>query len=64
MKKQTMGRMFGLHMPQRLMMERTLVGGHARLPGMLNSNLGMDILENRLTDLEWSDVYNGALPVL
>merc|ERR1711871_150202 len=59
LKKQTLGRMFGLHVPQQMMMERNIVGrGAARLPGMPSSNLGLDILTNNLESLDWSDVYN------
>lgn len=46
-------------MGMRYAIERDLLGGIGRMPGLKSSNLGLEILENRLDKLDPED-YMGS----
>ena len=50
---------FGSHMGMRYAIERDLLASVHRMPGLRSSNLGLEILENRLNKLDPED-YMGS----
>ncbi|KAI0770931.1 proteasome maturation factor UMP1 [Trametes elegans] len=55
LKLQMHRQVFGLHMPMRLLMERSIVSQNAHMPAVPQSNLHLDILMGRDETLECAD---------
>jgi len=53
-------RIYGLHAPARVQMERSLVAGVQRLPILRSSNLCQDIISNRDETIDFEDFLGGA----
>ncbi|KAL0073591.1 proteasome maturation factor UMP1 [Phycomyces blakesleeanus] len=49
---------YGMHAPIRMMMERSLVGKHGRMPVLPSSNLHMDILMGKDETIDYEDFLN------
>ena len=46
---------FGSHMALRYQIERQMISQEGRMPGLKSSNLGLELLENRLSKLDPED---------
>ncbi|KAJ3097449.1 hypothetical protein HDU97_004859 [Phlyctochytrium planicorne] len=57
-------RLHGTHMPIRIQMERFLISKPKRIPVLKTSNLGMDILAGRDTNIEFEDFLGDVDPAL
>ncbi|KAJ3203296.1 hypothetical protein HDU67_010275 [Dinochytrium kinnereticum] len=53
-------RLHGAHMPVRIHMERFLLSQPKKMPVLKNSNLGLDILAGRDTDIDFEDFLGGT----
>eukprot|EP00828_Plagiopyla_frontata_P000367 TRINITY_DN0_c1550_g1_i1.p2 TRINITY_DN0_c1550_g1~~TRINITY_DN0_c1550_g1_i1.p2 ORF type:complete len:115 (-),score=18.19 TRINITY_DN0_c1550_g1_i1:49-393(-) len=59
-----LSRAFGSALPQQLTIERSLLAQPRRLPGLESSMLGLEVHMNKLSSIEYEDVFRNEAPEL